>query len=164
MLGVSSCVHPLTKPENRVAGRSLKAILAASRDLETSPRSSPKRCSKARQKAWFARLSNSRRAATDQCSSSCSVDGLRRDRPIQFTLPEMRSPEDAAEATSAIIRAVSEGEISPSEGAALSSMVELWCRTMEVKEIHRNRKEQQELERERRNDATQSHRRIRLLD
>jgi hypothetical protein len=79
---------------------------------------------------------------------------IAKDRPIQLDLPEINTPEDVVQALNVIARAVSEGEITPTEGAALFSMVESLSRTTawkeEVKELNRKLKDvQQKLERER---------------
>jgi hypothetical protein len=54
-----------------------------------------------------------------------------RDRLINFTLPKLETVEDGANALAAILRAVSEGQISPSEGAQLSKLVEGFVRTLD---------------------------------
>jgi hypothetical protein len=48
---------------------------------------------------------------------------LPRDRPVKLDLPDMVFADDGVEALGRIIRAVSDGEITPSEGAALATIV-----------------------------------------
>jgi hypothetical protein len=48
---------------------------------------------------------------------------LPRERPIKIELPDLDFADDAVEATATIMRAVAEGNISPSEGAALTTIV-----------------------------------------
>jgi len=49
---------------------------------------------------------------------------LTRERPIKLDLPAVNFAEDAAVALGAIINAVAEGRINPSEGAALASLID----------------------------------------
>jgi hypothetical protein len=62
---------------------------------------------------------------------------IAKDLPIQLDLPEIHTPEDVVDALNVIARAVSEGEITPSEGAALTFLVESLSRAIEVKEKRR---------------------------
>lgn len=48
---------------------------------------------------------------------------LPRDRSIKFDLPQMVFADDGVEALGCVMRAVSEGAITPSEGAALATIV-----------------------------------------
>lgn len=48
---------------------------------------------------------------------------LPKDRPVKIDLPDVDSPGTAAEALSAIIRAVAAGEIAPAEGASVANLV-----------------------------------------
>ena len=59
----------------------------------------------------------------------------RRDSPVQFDLPPMKSAQDAVEAAQAVLQAVSEGEITPMEGAAVMGLVEQYRRTLEISDI-----------------------------
>src|SRR5215210_2170155 len=49
---------------------------------------------------------------------------VRRDRHIAFTLPELETAADAVKATAALAAAVATGEVTPSEAAELSKLVE----------------------------------------
>jgi hypothetical protein len=56
----------------------------------------------------------------------------RKDRHIAFPLPAMKRPADAADALSAIVSAVSNGELSPSEASELTKLVEGFARVLET--------------------------------
>ena len=58
----------------------------------------------------------------------------RKDLPVQFELPPMKSAKGAAEAAQAVLQAVSEGEITPLEGAAVMNLVEGYRRVLELSE------------------------------
>ncbi|MEM7473237.1 MAG: hypothetical protein AAF340_17955 [Pseudomonadota bacterium] len=60
---------------------------------------------------------------------------VRKDSPVEFDLPEMQSAEDATQAASAVIRAVSQAELTPLEGAALMGLIEQYRRTLETTQI-----------------------------
>lgn len=49
---------------------------------------------------------------------------VRRDRPITFTLPPIDKPADLTRATHALMQGVAAGEITPSEAAELSKLVD----------------------------------------
>jgi len=59
----------------------------------------------------------------------------RKDRPIEFTLPEMKKASDAAESSSAIIEAASSGELTPSEASELLKIVESYARTLQASDF-----------------------------
>ena len=59
----------------------------------------------------------------------------RKDSPVQFALPRMTSAHDAAEAAGAVLQAVSEGELTPTEGAQVMALVDSYRRTLEVTEL-----------------------------
>lgn len=59
----------------------------------------------------------------------------RKDAPIQFNLPTMRSAADAAKAAGAIIEAVALGDLTPTEGAHIMGLVETYRRTLELSEL-----------------------------
>jgi hypothetical protein len=48
----------------------------------------------------------------------------RKDRPLSFELPPIQSHEDSARATSAVLAAVAEGRIAPSEALIVMSLIE----------------------------------------
>jgi hypothetical protein len=59
----------------------------------------------------------------------------RRDRPVTFDLPELRTAGDAVKAASAILDAVSAGHVTPGEAAELGKLVEAFARTLEIAEL-----------------------------
>lgn len=59
----------------------------------------------------------------------------RKDSPVQFDLPRMESAEDAAGAAQAVLQAVSDGDITPLEGASVMGLIETYRRTLETTEI-----------------------------
>lgn len=58
----------------------------------------------------------------------------RKDTAVSFDLPLMKTPHDVAEAAQAVLRAVSEGDITPLEGAAVMNLVEGFRRVLELSE------------------------------
>jgi hypothetical protein len=60
---------------------------------------------------------------------------LPRERLIQLDLPEMNFADDAVEALGHIMRAVSEGRISPSEGAALAALINSQTRAIDMADV-----------------------------
>jgi len=61
----------------------------------------------------------------------------RKDAPISFDLPEIETMGDAANAARAILRAVSDGDVTPLEAASVMAVVEQFRRTLETTEIER---------------------------
>jgi len=59
----------------------------------------------------------------------------RKDSPVNFTLPPMRSAQDAAQAAAAIVEAVSVGELTPTEGAHVMGLVDTYRRTFETAQL-----------------------------
>lgn len=59
----------------------------------------------------------------------------RRDRPVRFTIPELNSAEDAVRGLAAISAAVARGELTPSEAAELSRVIETFVKAIETSEI-----------------------------
>ena len=59
----------------------------------------------------------------------------RKDSPVQFPLPRMVTAHDAAQAASAVLQAVSEGDLTPTEGAQVMGLVDAFRRTLEVTEL-----------------------------
>ena len=59
----------------------------------------------------------------------------RKDAPVQFPLPRMTTARDAAEAAGAVLEAVSVGELTPTEGAQIMTLVDSYRRTLEVTEL-----------------------------
>ena len=59
----------------------------------------------------------------------------RRDAPVEFSLPPMKTARNAAEAAGAVLQAVSSGELTPSEGAVVMGLVDAYRRTLETSEL-----------------------------
>ena len=64
----------------------------------------------------------------------------RHDRPVCFTMPVLNSAEDAAKAVGAITTAVARGELTPTEAAELSRVIESFVKAIETTEIERRLK------------------------
>lgn len=56
----------------------------------------------------------------------------RKDSPVQFPLPRMVTAHDAALVAAAVLYAVSEGDLTPTEGAQVMGLVDSYRRTLEV--------------------------------
>jgi hypothetical protein len=63
------------------------------------------------------------------------VAPARKDSPVQFDLPPMTVASVAALAAQAVMQAVSEGNVTPLEGAAVMGLVESYRRTLETTEL-----------------------------
>jgi len=61
----------------------------------------------------------------------------RKDRPVALDLPPITTSADTAQAMAAVIRAMADGEISPSEAGAVASVLEGHRRALELTEIER---------------------------
>jgi hypothetical protein len=59
----------------------------------------------------------------------------RKDRPVWFELPEMKVARDAVKASAAIVAAVAAGDLTPSEAAELSRVVDGYARTLQTIEF-----------------------------
>jgi hypothetical protein len=59
----------------------------------------------------------------------------RKDTPVSFHLPPIKSAQDAAQAAEAVLRAVSEGGITPLEGASVMGLVENYRRVLEASDF-----------------------------
>jgi hypothetical protein len=62
---------------------------------------------------------------------------VRRDRPISFALPRIDGPDQAAAAMSAILTAVSGGEITPMEAGEIAKLLDVYVRTVETTDLAR---------------------------
>jgi hypothetical protein len=60
---------------------------------------------------------------------------LPRERLIKFELPAMDSADDAVEALGSVLRAVSDGEISPSEGAAVAQLISSFAQAIDLADV-----------------------------
>ena len=52
----------------------------------------------------------------------------RKDRPVNFDMPEIKTPSDALVAVTAIMRGVAGGDLTPSEAAELSKTIDSFVR------------------------------------
>jgi hypothetical protein len=59
----------------------------------------------------------------------------RKDAPVTFPMPSMRSAGDAAKAAGAVLEAVADGELTPIEGAHVMGLVDAFRRTLEASEF-----------------------------
>jgi hypothetical protein len=59
----------------------------------------------------------------------------RKDRPVHFELPQMCEAKDAVGASAAIVGAVATGQLTPSEAAELSIIVESYTRVLQAAEF-----------------------------
>jgi hypothetical protein len=59
----------------------------------------------------------------------------RRDAPVAFALPPMKSARDAAQAAAAIVEAVAAGDLTPTEGAHVMGLVDAYRRTLETSDL-----------------------------
>jgi Family of unknown function (DUF5681) len=59
----------------------------------------------------------------------------RKDRPVSFTLPTITSAKDALSALSALLTAVSTGELTPSEAAEVGKLVDGYVKATEINEL-----------------------------
>lgn len=60
----------------------------------------------------------------------------RKDRPIRFALPHIEKIEDLSLATSALLSAVAEGELTPMEAAEMGKLVEAHIKAIEVTDLN----------------------------
>lgn len=59
----------------------------------------------------------------------------RKDRPVTFEMPEMKSADDAASAISSLLASVARGDITPAEASEVSKIVDVYVRAMEASEL-----------------------------
>ena len=123
------------KSQIHVAARSLTAIPGAHQAPKTGPHSSQRHCWKARLKGWCARRVELAKAGNVVMLKFFLERILPRDRLIQLDLPEMNFADDAVEALGHIMRAVSDGRITPSEAAALATLVNSYTRAIDMADV-----------------------------
>ncbi len=58
-----------------------------------------------------------------------------KEAPVIFKAPDMATASDASKTLAGLIRAVAEGELTPSQGAAVAGLVETFRRTLETEEL-----------------------------
>ncbi len=59
----------------------------------------------------------------------------RRDRPVTFTLPKIEGPDDAANAMAAILKAASDGELTPIEAGEIAKLLDVYVHTVEATDL-----------------------------
>jgi len=59
----------------------------------------------------------------------------RKDRPVSFALPEMKTAADAVNAMGAVANAVASGELTPGEAAEFAKLIDTFTRTLETFEF-----------------------------
>ena len=59
----------------------------------------------------------------------------RKDRPVNFDMPEIKTPSDALVAATAIMRAVAGGDLTPSEAAELGKTIDSFIRVAETADL-----------------------------
>ena len=59
----------------------------------------------------------------------------RKDRPVNFDLPPLNNSRDAAQAMLVILQATARGELTPSEAAEMSKVIENYAATMQIAEL-----------------------------
>jgi hypothetical protein len=62
---------------------------------------------------------------------------LPKDRRVRLDLPPLDLPSDAVDAHAEIVRCVSEGELTPAEGAAVGSLIKSFSNAIDVTELTR---------------------------
>ena len=58
-----------------------------------------------------------------------------KDQPVSFRLPKMNNALDASEAAGSVLRAVSDGELTPIEATRIMGLIDSYRRTIELTEI-----------------------------
>ena len=59
----------------------------------------------------------------------------RKDSPVAFDLPEMKTINDAVPAMGALVKAVGQGELTPTEAGELTKMVQAFAKIIETAEL-----------------------------
>ena len=63
-----------------------------------------------------------------------------KDKPVVFPLPRMHGAVDASEAAGSVLRAVSDGELTPIEATRVMGLIENFRRTLELTDIENRMK------------------------
>jgi len=61
----------------------------------------------------------------------------RRDAPVRFDLPELKTTGDALSAINTVVQAVARGEVTPGEATRLVGLIEAFRKTAEVEDFER---------------------------
>ncbi|MGY4433159.1 hypothetical protein ACVWWO_005636 [Bradyrhizobium sp. F1.13.1] len=59
----------------------------------------------------------------------------RKDRPVTFTMPEIKGAQDAAALVSAVLAAVASGELTPSDAAEIGKLIDSYVKAFETAEL-----------------------------
>ena len=59
----------------------------------------------------------------------------RKDRPVTFTLPPIKTPQDAAATISAVLAAVASGELTPSDASEISKLIDVYIEAVKTSDI-----------------------------
>ena len=59
----------------------------------------------------------------------------RKDSPVAFGLPEMKKVDDAVPAMGALVKAVGQGDLTPTEAGELTKMVQAFAKIIETAEL-----------------------------
>jgi hypothetical protein len=59
----------------------------------------------------------------------------RKDSPVAFDLPEMKTLNDAVPAMGALVKAVGQGDLTPTEAAELTKLVQAFAKIIETAEL-----------------------------
>jgi hypothetical protein len=59
----------------------------------------------------------------------------RKDTPVAFDLPEMKTLNDAVPAMGALVKAVGQGDLTPTEAAELTKLVQAFAKIIETAEL-----------------------------
>jgi hypothetical protein len=59
----------------------------------------------------------------------------RKDSPVAFDLPEIKTLNDAVPAMGALVKAVGQGDLTPTEAAELTKMVQAFAKIIETAEL-----------------------------
>lgn len=61
----------------------------------------------------------------------------RKDAPISFDLPEIKTAENAADAARSILKAIAAGDVTPLEAATVMGVIEQFRRTLETTDLEK---------------------------
>ncbi|MVT52525.1 hypothetical protein GPL17_18760 [Bradyrhizobium yuanmingense] len=60
---------------------------------------------------------------------------VRKDRPVTFELPTIKSAQDAAKVSSAVLAAVASGDLTPADAGEISKLIDTWVKAFETAEL-----------------------------
>ena len=59
----------------------------------------------------------------------------RKDRPVQFAFPKMKTAKEATATMSAVLAAVADGHLTPGEGAEIGKLVDIFVKAVEATDL-----------------------------